>query len=212
MTGLPDDSDQQDAWGWIAFGCMSRKGFDLVQTPCPKGSMAMKPLTSTSYEVFAHGPYHLSCRSDRKALSGQRCDHSLQQSHGHCAQHPARLPGSEKPRSLCRRGFLHDPKCASWPTMCCLQQRISKGRGCWTYSGIVGSERALPKAAEGRYDRRDDYDIWRGLGLQLGQAPDWPWDTLEDLYDYRLKPIHLHLQGVHGSRGISDFPKRVSSI
>lgn len=64
----------------------------------------------------------------------------------------------------------------------------------WTYSGIVGSERALPKTVEGRYDRRDDYDIWRGLGIQLGQENDWPWETLEDLYDYRLAPIGLSFQ------------------
>ena len=41
----------------------------------------------------------------------------------------------------------------------------------------------MPKTVAGEYDRRDDYDIWRGLGLQLGQEADWPWETLEALYD-----------------------------
>lgn len=61
----------------------------------------------------------------------------------------------------------------------------------WTYSGIIGSERAMPKSVNEKYDRRDDYDIWRGLGLRLGQEADWPWETLEEVYDYRLKPIEL---------------------
>ena len=61
----------------------------------------------------------------------------------------------------------------------------------WCYSGLVGSERAMPRTVEGVYDRRDDYDVWRGLGRQLGQEPDWPWETLEDVYDDRLKPIGL---------------------
>jgi len=42
-----------------------------------------------------------------------------------------------------------------------------------------------------QYDRRDDYDVWRELGLQFGQQADWPWESLEDLYNYRLKPIGL---------------------
>ncbi|MHB8767040.1 MAG: molybdopterin-containing oxidoreductase family protein [Deferrisomatales bacterium] len=62
----------------------------------------------------------------------------------------------------------------------------------WAYSGLVGGERAMPKTVPGAYDRRDDYDIWRGLGLALGHDPaDWPWETLEDLYDYRLAPLGL---------------------
>ena len=50
----------------------------------------------------------------------------------------------------------------------------------WTYSGVVGSARAMPKSVEGQYDRRDDYDVWRGLGSQLGQektGPGRPWKT-----------------------------------
>jgi len=77
----------------------------------------------------------------------------------------------------------------------------------WTYSGIVGSERALPKTIAGEYDRRDDYDVWRGLGLQLGQKDDWPWETLEDLYDYRLKPIGLSFKEFMDQGGFLSAPK-----
>ena len=77
----------------------------------------------------------------------------------------------------------------------------------WTYSGIVGSERAMPKTVEGQYDRRDDYDIWRELGLRLGQRDDWPWETLEDLYDFRLGPIGLTFREFMNKGGYLSAPK-----
>ncbi len=77
----------------------------------------------------------------------------------------------------------------------------------WTYSGIVGSERAMPKTLEGRYDRRDDFDIWRGFGIQLGQGPDWPWESLEDLYDYRLNPVGLTFRQFMDQGGFLNSPK-----
>jgi anaerobic selenocysteine-containing dehydrogenase len=77
----------------------------------------------------------------------------------------------------------------------------------WTYSGIVGSERALPKTVVGKYDRRDDYDVWRGLGVQLGQEADWPWETLEELYDSRLEPIGLSFREFMNQGGFLSAPK-----
>jgi thiosulfate reductase / polysulfide reductase chain A len=77
----------------------------------------------------------------------------------------------------------------------------------WTYSGVVGSERALPKSVPGRYDRRDDYDVWRGLGLRLGQAADWPWENLEDVYDYRLAPAGVTFADFMASGGFLPPPK-----
>jgi anaerobic selenocysteine-containing dehydrogenase len=41
------------------------------------------------------------------------------------------------------------------------------------------------------HDLRDDYDIWRNLGIRLGQAEHWPWESLEDCYDFRLKPLGI---------------------
>jgi anaerobic selenocysteine-containing dehydrogenase len=77
----------------------------------------------------------------------------------------------------------------------------------WTYSGVVGSERAMPKAVPGAYDRQDDYDFWRGLGLHLGQEADWPWDSLEALYDHRLEPIGLTFQQFMSQGGFLATPK-----
>jgi len=56
---------------------------------------------------------------------------------------------------------------------------------------IIAGEAALPKSIEGEYDRRDDFQFWRGLGIRLGQEEYWPWETVREYYDYRLKPIGL---------------------
>lgn len=36
-------------------------------------------------------------------------------------------------------------------------------------------------------ERRDDYQLWHGLGVRLGQDNYW-WDTLEEAYGYRVEP------------------------
>ncbi|MFH1351857.1 MAG: molybdopterin-dependent oxidoreductase [Pseudomonadota bacterium] len=50
-------------------------------------------------------------------------------------------------------------------------------------------EQALPNMVEGNYDRRPDYDLWRGLGMRLGQEEYWPWENLEQALNYRLAPL-----------------------
>ena len=41
------------------------------------------------------------------------------------------------------------------------------------------------------YERRSDYDFWRGIGLRLGQERDWPWETLRDALNATLAPTGL---------------------
>jgi thiosulfate reductase/polysulfide reductase chain A len=48
---------------------------------------------------------------------------------------------------------------------------------------------AYPKAMEPLYQRRDDYQFWRELGIRLGQAEYWPWKTMEEVCDYRYAPM-----------------------
>jgi anaerobic selenocysteine-containing dehydrogenase len=50
---------------------------------------------------------------------------------------------------------------------------------------------AIPARVEGQYDRRTDYDVFRGLGIRLGQEEYWPWETLEEAYNYRLAPMGI---------------------
>jgi len=47
---------------------------------------------------------------------------------------------------------------------------------------------SYPKAMEPLYERRDDYQFWRELGMRLGQAEYWPWKTMEEVCDYRFAP------------------------
>lgn len=56
---------------------------------------------------------------------------------------------------------------------------------------MIAGEAALPTTIPGEYDRRTDFDFWRGLGIRLGQEEYWPWETPEKYYDYRLKPMNL---------------------
>ncbi|MBI5441265.1 MAG: molybdopterin-dependent oxidoreductase [Deltaproteobacteria bacterium] len=46
---------------------------------------------------------------------------------------------------------------------------------------------AMPAKVEGKWDRRPDYDLWRGLAVRLGLGQYFPWETLEEAYDHRLE-------------------------
>ena len=72
---------------------------------------------------------------------------------------------------------------ASWLERPCIST------ACDTANFIAGGEAPLPSVKEGEYERRTDYEFWRGLGLRLGQEEYWPWQTLEEAYDYRLAPL-----------------------
>lgn len=62
-----------------------------------------------------------------------------------------------------------------------LERPVFVGKALWNVA--YGGTRALKPEAE----RHDDYQLWRGLGMRLGQAEYW-WDTLEEAYDYRVDP------------------------
>jgi anaerobic selenocysteine-containing dehydrogenase len=61
----------------------------------------------------------------------------------------------------------------------------------WTYVDYAQylsiGERALAPIVPGECEHRDDYEFWRDLGIRLGQGEHWPWQSLEDVYDYRLQ-------------------------
>jgi len=56
-------------------------------------------------------------------------------------------------------------------------------------SNIVAGEAALPAKSPGEFEYWTDYELWRGLGIRLGQNEYWPWKTLEEVYDFRLGPL-----------------------
>jgi anaerobic selenocysteine-containing dehydrogenase len=61
---------------------------------------------------------------------------------------------------------------------------------------------ACPKGIGPLYERRDDYQFWRGLAVRLGQAEHWPWQTVEEVWDYRLAPAGLTFEGLRARNGL----------
>lgn len=50
---------------------------------------------------------------------------------------------------------------------------------------LIASQRAIRPM----YERRTDYEFWRGLALRMGQEEMWPWEDLEEAYYYRIYPL-----------------------
>ena len=91
---------------------------------------------------------------------------------------------------------------ASW-----LERPVTRSRLDMAYF-IEAGVAALPHQVPGKYDRRRDYDLWRGLGMRLGQEEYWPWETLEDAYSYRLAPLGYTLDQFVTERNGLDRPPR----
>jgi thiosulfate reductase/polysulfide reductase chain A len=201
---LPD-AQVKKTLGLDRFRLMSRKGFDVVQNHL-RNAYGNEAFARTSYEAFAHGPSIY-----RAALTGKpypvRC--IVTQSSNPMVTVPNTKLVYQAMKSLdlyVVADFFMTPS-AQLADYVLPATTYLERPWIWAYSGIVGSERALPKTVEGQYDRRDDYDIWRGLGLEMGQGPDWPWETLEELYDYRLKPVGLTFRGFMDRGGFLSPPK-----
>ncbi len=85
--------------------------------------------------------------------------------------------------------------CASW-----MERPIL-----WDFNGydryMKAGETALPSSIPGEYDHRGDFEVWRELSVRMGFAENWPWKTLEEYYDVRLKPTgYTHSQYVNQVR------------
>ncbi|MDP2744450.1 MAG: molybdopterin-dependent oxidoreductase, partial [Dehalococcoidia bacterium] len=60
----------------------------------------------------------------------------------------------------------------------------------WSVGRFVHAcEAAVPATMDGEYDHRTDFDLYRELGVRLGQAQEWPWKSLEEAYSYRLAAL-----------------------
>lgn len=77
-----------------------------------------------------------------------------------------------------------------------------------TFGFIDCGVAAMPPQVEGKYDRRPDFDFWRGLGIRLEQKKYW-WNTLEEAFDYRLKPMGLTFREfIEKKGGFTNWPKQ----
>ena len=57
------------------------------------------------------------------------------------------------------------------------------------YPMVQVGEAALPPVVPGEHERKDDYEFWRDLGMRLGQADDWPWESFAATWEHRLADI-----------------------
>lgn len=72
----------------------------------------------------------------------------------------------------------------------------------WGLSDLVqGGDQVV----EPLYERRDDYQLWRELGIRLGQGEYWP-DTLEEMFDQMLEPAGLSFRELIAEKGGWLFP------
>ncbi|MBI4330745.1 MAG: molybdopterin-dependent oxidoreductase [Chloroflexi bacterium] len=71
---------------------------------------------------------------------------------------------------------------------------------------ISAYEAPLPNIVPGQYEHYSDFDFWRGLAVRMGQEKFWPWKTLEEVYDYRLKPLGYTLKEFIQEKGGWDSP------
>jgi thiosulfate reductase / polysulfide reductase chain A len=65
------------------------------------------------------------------------------------------------------------------------------------YPLVQVGEAAVPARVPGEYERLNDYEFWRELGMRLGQQDHWPWKTFEDVWEHRIE--ELMIQGGHES-------------
>ena len=56
------------------------------------------------------------------------------------------------------------------------------------HGGVANTGYGGPAAVEPYYERKTDYDIFRALGQRLGQADQWPDETLADAFASQLRP------------------------
>lgn len=61
---------------------------------------------------------------------------------------------------------------------------------------------ACPRGIDPIHERRNPYDFWRGLAVRLGQEKHWPWTTVDQVWDWRLKPVGLTFQQLLEQNGI----------
>ena len=66
---------------------------------------------------------------------------------------------------------------------------------------------ACPRGVDPLYERRNTYDFWRGLGLRLGQQDHWPWETVDEVWDYRLAPAGLDFNRLLAQNGLFGKPQ-----
>ena len=76
------------------------------------------------------------------------------------------------------------------------------------YPVVQLGEAAVSARIPGEYERLNDYELWRELGLRLGQEAHWPWETFEQVWEYRA----AELIEKEGCQNISEFIRKKRAV
>jgi anaerobic selenocysteine-containing dehydrogenase len=60
-----------------------------------------------------------------------------------------------------------------------------------TNAGVANIAYGGPAAIAPRFKRNTDFAFWRELGIRLGQAADWPWETFDEALNDVFRPVGL---------------------
>ena len=74
-------------------------------------------------------------------------------------------------------------------------------------SDIYAGEVGVPPVIPGEYEHKTDFELFRELGIRLGQREYWPWKTLEEVYDWKIAPMGMTFQEFIDKGGYY-FPER----
>jgi anaerobic selenocysteine-containing dehydrogenase len=77
-------------------------------------------------------------------------------------------------------------------------------RSYWDWINVyLAGEKCIEPAGEAR----DDYQFWRGLALEMGQAEHWPWETIDEYHDWRLSKTGMNFKEFIAAGGVSAPPR-----
>ncbi len=63
-----------------------------------------------------------------------------------------------------------------------------------TNAGTANIAYGGDKAVDPLYERRANFDFWRGLAIRMGQEKDWPWKTYQESLEEMLAPAGISWQ------------------
>ena len=65
-----------------------------------------------------------------------------------------------------------------------------------TNAGTANIAYGGDRAVHPMYERRVNFDFWRGLAVRMGQEKDWPWKTYQESLEDMLAPAEYIMAGL----------------
>ncbi len=75
-----------------------------------------------------------------------------------------------------------------------------------TNAGTANIAYGGDRAIHPMYERRANFDFWRGLAVRMGQEKDWPWKTFQEGIQDMLAPAGISWQDFSRNRALLPGP------